>query len=240
MKVAEEAYSETVNKGFVISTDPGPGDRVLEDGTVGAVISLGPERHKVPDVRGETLDDAQQALDESKLEYGEAIERYDGKVPKGRAIGTDPAAATPLRRNTAVDVIVSKGPKPIKIPNFTGKRAGPAERALTKRGFKVDTTEVNSDTVPVGLVVSQSPEQRHRPEGRRHLAGRLQGTGVGHGARRHRHGGLEAARQRLAAAGFRVTVRRASLYVGVQYVVTTDPGGGTKAPRGSIVVVGVV
>ena len=45
--------------------------------------------------------------------------------------------------------------------------------------------------------------------------------------------GLEAARERLAAAGFQVTVRRASLYVGVQYVVTTDPAGGTKAPRGS-------
>ena len=34
MKVADEAYSETVRKGFVISTDPGPGDRVRKDGTV--------------------------------------------------------------------------------------------------------------------------------------------------------------------------------------------------------------
>ena len=92
MEVSDEAYSETVNKGFVISTDPAPGDRVLEDGTVGAVISLGPERHKVPDVRGETLDDAQQALDKASLEYGEAVNRFHEKIPKGRVIGTDPAA----------------------------------------------------------------------------------------------------------------------------------------------------
>ena len=131
---------------------------MLKDGTVGAVISLGPERHKVPDVRGKTLDDAQQALDEAKLEYGDAVERFDEKVAKGRVISTDPAAGTPLRRNTAVDVIVSKGPRPIKIPDFTGKRADRAETALEKRGFKVDTTEVNSDTVPEGRVVSQSPD----------------------------------------------------------------------------------
>ena len=100
MEVSEEAYSETVRKGFVISTDPGPGDRVRKDGTVGAVISLGPERHKVPDVRGKTLDDAQQALDEAKLAYGErgqAVQREGRQGPGDRhrpRPGT-PCAATP-------------------------------------------------------------------------------------------------------------------------------------------------
>ncbi len=239
MKVSKESYSETVARGSVVSTDPGPGDRVLKEGTVGAVISLGPERHKVPDVRGQTLDDAQQALDESKLEYGEAIERYDEKIPTGRVVGTDPPIATPLKPNTAVDVIVSKGPKPIKIPNFTGKRSDPAERALEKLGFKVDKTEVNSDTVPLGLVVSQSPSNGTGQKGDVISLVVSKGpvmvtvpdvTGMG----------LEAATQRLGAEGLKVTVRRASLYVGVQYVVATDPAGGTKAPRGSTVVVSIV
>ena len=132
---------------------------MLEDGTVGAVISLGPERHKVPDVRGKTLDDAQQALDEAKLEYGEAVNRFHEKVPKGRVIGTDPAPATPLRRNTAVDVIVSKGPRPIKIPDYTGKPAdrggaGPGEARASR------WTPPRSTATPSrkGRIVTQSPD----------------------------------------------------------------------------------
>lgn len=239
LRVSDEAYSETVAKGSVISTDPGPGDRVLKDGSVNAVISLGPERHKVPDVRGKTLDDAQQALDESKLEYGEAIQRFDDLVPTGRVIGTDPAPATPLRRNTAVDVILSRGPRPIKIPDYTGKPAAQAESALKKLGFKVDTTEVNSDTVPVGRIVTQSPDSGTGQKG--DMISLVVSKGpvmvtVPNVVRM----GLAAAKQTLEDAGFRVSVREASLYIGVQYVVATDPAGGSKAPKGSTVVVSVV
>ncbi|MCW2760073.1 MAG: protein kinase [Marmoricola sp.] len=239
LKVSDQAYSETVVRGYVISTDPGPGDRVLKDGTVSAVVSLGPERHKVPDVRGKTLDDAQQDLDTAKLEYGEAVNRFDEKVPTGRVIGTDPTPGTALRRNTAVDVIVSKGPKPIKIPDYTGRAVAPATKALERLGFEVDATEVNSDTVPTGRIVSQSPDSGSGKKD--DVISLVVSKGpvmvevpnvVGMG--------LEAATQRLEAAGFKVTVRRASLYVGVHYVVSTDPARGAKAPRGSTVIVSIV
>jgi beta-lactam-binding protein with PASTA domain/serine/threonine protein kinase len=239
LKVADEAYSETVARGSVISTDPGPGDRVLKDGSVNAVLSLGPERHKVPDVRGQTLDDAQQALDGAKLEFGEAIERFDEKVATGRVIGTDPAPATPLRRNTAVDVILSKGPRPVKIPDYTGKPVTPAQQALEKLGFEVEATEVNSDTVPVDRIVTQSPDTGTGKKG--DVISLVVSKGpvmvtVPDVVRM----GLAAAKETLEKAGFRVSVREASLFIGVQYVVATDPAGGTKAPQGSTVVVSVV
>ncbi len=239
MDVTEQSYSETVNKGFVVSTDPGPGDRVRENGTVGAVISLGPERHKVPGVKGKILDDAQQMLADAKLGYGEAIDRFNEKVPKGRVIGTDPAIGTSLRRNTAVDVIVSKGPRPIKVPDFTGKTAALATKVLERRGFKVDTTEVNSDTVPVGRVVSQSPDSGTGQKD--DVISLVVSKGpvlvevpnvVGMGQ--------EAATDRLQAAGFTVTVRHASLYVGVHYVVSTAPSRGTKAPKGTRIIISIV
>ena len=52
--------------------------------------------------------------------------------------------------------------------------------------------------------------------------------------------GVEAATETLEAAGFRVQVEQTSLYIGIRYVVGTDPSGGTKAPRGSTVVVRIV
>jgi serine/threonine protein kinase/beta-lactam-binding protein with PASTA domain len=239
MLVSKGAYSETVHKGYVVSTDPGPGDRVLKDGTVGAVISLGPERHKVPDVRGKTLDDAQQALDGARLGYGEAVQRFNEKIPKGRVVSTDPATGTLLRRNTAVDVRVSKGPRPIKIPDYTGKPADPATKALEKLGFEVDATEVNSDTVDKGRIVSQDPDTGTGQKGDAISLVVSKGPAmvevpnvIGMG--------LEAATQRLEGAGFKVSVRHAALYVGVHFVVTSDPSRGTKAAKGSTVVVSIV
>jgi serine/threonine-protein kinase len=239
MKVEDESYSETVRKGYVVSTDPAPGDRVLKDGSVGAVVSLGPERHKVPDVRNKTLDDAQQALDEAKLAYGEEVQRFDEKIAKGRVITTDPARGTSLRRNTAVDVVVSKGPRPIRIPDLTGRPADPAKAILEKRGFEVDTTQVNDDQVPKGRVISQSPDSGTGQKG--DVISLVVSKGpvmvevpnvVGMG--------LADAQQRLEAAGFAVSVRHASMYIGVQYVVATDPKRGSKAPKGSTVIVSIV
>jgi serine/threonine-protein kinase len=239
MKVEDHAFSETVSKGYVIETDPDPGDRVLEDGTVGAVISLGPERHKVPDVRNKSLDDAQLALDDAKLAYGDAVNRYHEKIAKGRVITTDPVPGTSLRRNTAVDVVVSRGPRPVRIPDFTGKPAARAETLLERRGFEVDTTEVNSDTVPRARVISQSPDSGTGQKG--DVISLVVSKGpvmveVPDVVRM----GLAEARSRLEGAGFRVVVRQSSLYIGVQYVVSTSPEGGSSAPKGSTVFVSVV
>jgi serine/threonine-protein kinase len=239
LKVSKESYTENVRKGYVISTDPAPGDRVLKDGTVGAVISLGPERHKVPDVRGKSLDDAQQALDSSKLAYGGEIRQFSEKVAKDRVIGTDPEPGTSLRRNAAVDVVVSKGPRPIKIRDYTGRVAASATTALEKAGFKVETTEVNSDSVRKGRIVSQSPDSGTGQKG--DAVSHVVSKGPVMVAVPNVIGmGLEAAKARLDAAGFEVEVRKASLYVGVQYVVRSNPGRGAEAPKGSTVVLSIV
>ncbi len=239
MTVKDKAWSETVTKGHVISTDPAPGERVREDGTVGAVLSLGPERHKVPDVRRQSLDDAQQALLDAKLEYGERVDRFHERVAEGKVIGTDPKIGTPLRRNRAVDVIVSKGPRPIKIPDHTGKPADRATRALEDLGFEVEATEVNSDDVREGRIVSQSPDSGTGQKGDTISLVVSKGPEMVEVPEVVRMG-LGAATERLEKAGFKVKVRQASLYIGVQYVVSTDPAGGSKAPKGSTVVVSVV
>ncbi len=239
LKVSDEAYSETVAKGSVVRTDPPPGDRVRKNGTVGAVISLGPERHPVPDVRNQTLDEAQQALDEATLEFGDDVSRFHEKIAKGRVITTDPAPGTQLRRGTAVDVIVSKGPRPIKIPDFTHKPADQAEERLTELGFKVETTEVNSDKVRKGRVISQSPDTGQGQRGDTISLVVSKGPVMVEVPNVVRMG-LAEARATLEKAGFVVEVVKSSLYIGVQYVVGTNPSGGSKAPQGSTVVVSIV
>jgi serine/threonine-protein kinase len=233
-KVGDEAYSETVAKGSVISTDPDAGSRVAKDGTVSAVISLGPERHAVPDARGKTLDEAQAMLDAASLSFGQAVQRYNEKVPAGKVITTDPAPGTQLRRDAAVNVVVSKGPRPIKIPDWTGRNGDKAVSALGDLGFDVQRDDEYSDTVPLGKVVSQSPSS---------------GTGV-KGDKIHvvvsrgpalieipsvKGGKVEDATAQLESLGFQVQVAHSPYYIGVDRVVSTDPPEGTKVPRGTTV-----
>jgi eukaryotic-like serine/threonine-protein kinase len=238
-RTGKASYSETVAKGSVIDTDPGAGSRIRKHGTVTAVISLGPERHSVPDVRGKTLDQAQAMLDSASLAFGRAIEKYSEKVPTGQVITTDPAPSTPLRRGAAVNVVVSKGQRPITIPDWTGKSGDKAVAALTKLGFDVQRDDQFNDTVPLGRVVSQNPSS---------------GTGVKHDpialvvskgpalveipAVRGKR--LDDARQTLEGLGFQVRVTHNPLYVGADYVVGSDPSEGSMVPRGSTVTLSVV
>jgi beta-lactam-binding protein with PASTA domain/serine/threonine protein kinase len=238
-KEGEPGYSETVAKGSVISTDPGAGDRVPKNGTVTAKISLGPERHAVPDVRGKTLDEAQDMLDEASLGFGQAVEKYNEKVAKKMVITADPAPGTPLRPGAAVNIVVSKGPHPVKIPDWTGRNGDRASAALDKLGFNVERQEKFSDTVAAGKVISQSPRS---------------GTGFrGDGITLVVSKGPELieippvkgmrakdAEKKLKDLGFKVEIVHNPLYVGADYVVGSNPSEGSGAPRGSTVTLSIV
>jgi serine/threonine-protein kinase len=235
----DPAYSETVAKGSVIKTDPGAGDRIAKDGAVTATISLGPERHAVPKVRGLTLDQAQAMLDRESLGFGQAIQKYHEKVPKGRAVTTDPPPGTQLRPDSAVNVVVSRGPRPIKIPDWTGRNGDRAEAALDELGFKVEREDRFDDDIRAGRVISQSPSS---------------GTGFKNdtitlvvskgpelveippvrGLR------VKDAEKALKELDFKVEVVQNPLYVGADYVVSSNPSQGSSAPRGSTVTLSIV
>jgi beta-lactam-binding protein with PASTA domain/serine/threonine protein kinase len=237
--VAGRAYSETVPVGSVVSTDPAGGDRVLRNGTVDAMVSKGPERHDVPPVRGMTVDEAQRALQKATLSYGRSTYAFSDKVAKGIVLGADPKPGASLKRNAAVDLLVSKGPKPIRIRDFTGKDAGAATRWLDRHGFVADRSEDNSDSVTEGDVISQSPSSGTGVKGD-HVTLLVSKGPVLVEVPKVVGMGTEAAVRTLQDAGFRVETDHADLYVGLQYVVKQSPGAGDKAPRGSTITLSIV
>ncbi len=130
-----------------------------------AVLSRGPERHPVPTLAGQPLDQAQAAVAEASLSFGTATYRYSETVDRGVVVRSDPAPETRLRRDGVVDVVVSRGPRPVAVPDWTGRDAKDATTALEKRGFEVRTSEENSDTVEKGDVIRQSPDRGTRFKG---------------------------------------------------------------------------
>jgi beta-lactam-binding protein with PASTA domain/tRNA A-37 threonylcarbamoyl transferase component Bud32 len=81
-------------------------------------------------------------------------------VPKGTAIGTDPAAGTSLAPNSEVVLNISEGPSVVKIPeNLPGQTEAAARDVLRQSGLvgAQSTTMANSATVPGGRVITTSP-----------------------------------------------------------------------------------
>ncbi|MGH3370946.1 MAG: Stk1 family PASTA domain-containing Ser/Thr kinase [Nocardioidaceae bacterium] len=232
--VGEREYSETVTAGSVIATDPTAGSRVLDGGTVTATVSLGPERYEVPVLRGTTLEDAEATLEKANLTVGDVRERFHATVAEGMVLRSDPVTGTELRPGAAVDLVVSKGPRPIEVPDFTGKPAARAEQELTDLGFEVSVARENSDTVPEGDVISQRPSSGTLFRGDTVELVVSKGPvlvevppvkGVG----------VAEATARLESAGFAVATEQSDVYVGLEFVVRSDPEQGSMAPQGSTV-----
>ncbi len=153
-----EAFSEDVPAGTVMAVDPAVGATVRRGSEVVLTVSKGPERYDVPDLVGSTLAEAKRQLAATHLALGTVTEAFDEKVPEGQVVSLDPKVGTSVKRDTKVALVVSKGRKPIEVPDYTGKKADAATTALTDLGLKVDaTTQENSDTVAKGDVISQDP-----------------------------------------------------------------------------------
>jgi beta-lactam-binding protein with PASTA domain len=155
--VGAEEFSETVPAGRILSTDPEPGATVAPASTITLVVSRGPERFAVPAVAGKPVAEATAAIEAAGLRVGEVKDRFDEGAAAGTVLRTEPGAGEPLRRDTAVDVIVSKGPKPVEIPDVAGADIAVAESTLRDLGLVTDVVREYSDTVPLDAVISSAP-----------------------------------------------------------------------------------
>ena len=153
-----EAFSETEPKGQVISADPKPGAEVSKRSTVALVVSKGQERYAVPTLTAVARGDVERLLKERSLALGTVTEDFSETVAKDVVISQDPPPDTLAKRDTPVNVVISKGRAPIPVPNVVNKTADEAQKALEALGLKVVRGDpVNSETVPSGAVVSQTP-----------------------------------------------------------------------------------
>ncbi|CCK30707.1 Serine/threonine-protein kinase PK-1 [Streptomyces davaonensis JCM 4913] len=155
----DRAFSDTVKRGQVISTDPAVGSRIRQNDSVNLVVSKGPEVVKVPDLEGYRLDKARELLAGAGLEPGMVTREFSDSVARGSVISTDPTAGTERRSGSAVALVVSKG-RPVDVPDVTGESLDDARAELDEVGLKVKVAaeQVTSPDFEKGEVAAQSPE----------------------------------------------------------------------------------
>ncbi len=171
----EDARAQLVDRGFhvvvadvgvyrmdiptdhVAMVHPAPGASLETGATITIVPSLGPPLVPVPDLIGKTIDDARALLGKAHLSLGIQTPRYsdqpidtilsistvlsDGKAPKG----------------SGIDVTVSRGPRPVRVPSVIGATQVDATTTLQTAGFVVTPKTKFSSDVERGRVIKQSP-----------------------------------------------------------------------------------
>jgi serine/threonine-protein kinase len=156
-EIVEERFDEDVANDRVISTDPFAGDSIAPGGTVKLVISKGAERYTIPALLALTPEAAVNLLAKSPLKVGEITEVFSAKVPKGFVISANPAPGTRVKRDTIVDLVVSKGVQTFDLTSYLGKNGEEALNELTMAGFNVTATYAYDEKVMPGEVISQQP-----------------------------------------------------------------------------------
>jgi len=136
----DPVFSETIPLGVIVSTDPQSGAGINPTGIITANISQGPERYSVPDITGMTPQAATAAITAANLTLGGRTEAFDDNVATGQVAKTSPKIGSELKPGDRVDLVISKGPKPIEIPNVVGQKIKTAGANLSDLGLKL--TEV--------------------------------------------------------------------------------------------------
>lgn len=174
----------------------------------------------VPDVTGMNRAEAADLLADLGLTLRRAAGagRYDDKVPAGRIVRQAPDAHTVVKRGSSVEVVLSLGPRRVKVPSLESKALPAAQVTLSAIGLEVGSILGAFDNRhPPGAVMEQDPDAGEEvPPGTRvNLLLSMAAAG-----RRYvmpdlvyRH--YEPVRQFFAARGFRLGSVKYERYEGV-------------------------
>ena len=107
----EQAPSDSITKGYVISTDPVDGAAADEGSEIKIIISTGPETvmTKVPQLKGLSKDAAIAKIESSNLSIG-SISTAESDLVAGTVIDQNIAAGTEIEEHTKISITVSSGP----------------------------------------------------------------------------------------------------------------------------------
>jgi serine/threonine-protein kinase len=238
--VQRQMENNQASANTVFAQTPTAGEKVEEGALVTLKVSQGQAAVKIPNVVGDSVDDAMDALRGAGFQVTQTSQA-DRQAPPGRVLSQSPAGGQEAARGSTVRLVVSSGKPKVTVPTVTGKDESAARDDIVNAGLKVKTTKEASATVEAGKVirsdpaggsevdegstvtifVSSGPEQADVPN----VIGMTQ----------------EEAVRAIRAAGFQEKVQTATATSDADHnrVVDQDPDGGTKRDKGSVVTITV-
>lgn len=113
---------------------------------------------QVPDLVGLTYEEALEALEPNDLQLDIDMELPSNIYEDGLIMSQTPKAEADVKKGTTVRVNISRGQVDGTVPSIVGKPLSGAKYILETYGYKVSSvSEIHSDDVPAGIVISQKP-----------------------------------------------------------------------------------
>ncbi len=108
----------------------------------------------LPDLRGMTVEEAQQELPNIKIVVKEKVPSADYEV--NQIISQDPAQDMTVKAGSEVQVVISTGMETIPMPDLSGKTVSEAREALA--GYEIEEIRQTNSDVEAGRIISTDPK----------------------------------------------------------------------------------
>lgn len=157
IEINSELNSLDVPANSIISQSPKADTMVKPGSKVLVIVSLGPEKSKMPPLQNLTLANARVELANIGLEITTVEEAFNA-LPKGLIISQTPEAGVEVADGDSVSVVISKGSEdnPISMPNLVGQTKSDALRLLADNGLVYGAIDTQHNDAPVNEVIEQS------------------------------------------------------------------------------------
>jgi len=153
-------FHASVPPDFISEQIPAPGTTLKKGRSVRVWVSLGPQKHTVPRIEGETVQSAQLILEQNGFSLGRVVEIHSEVYAPDTIVAQSPSAYEDVAETTAVAVLLSRGylDNAYVMPDFIGRNYVEILDQISRGQVKISQVRlVDYPGVPKNVVVRQVP-----------------------------------------------------------------------------------
>ncbi|WP_330265720.1 Stk1 family PASTA domain-containing Ser/Thr kinase [Streptomyces griseorubiginosus] len=155
VKTKQEESAE--EPGTVLSQDPKLGAEVEKGSTITLTIAKAEEKSTVPDVTGQSCDDAKAQMQANNLVGNCTQVETEDTNQINKVIATSPQAGTQVDKNSSVNIQIGKPADKTEVPDVRGRTVAQARQILNAAGFTNIQFANGSDQSDTAVVAQQDP-----------------------------------------------------------------------------------
>jgi serine/threonine-protein kinase len=153
----ETRFHKTIAANIVLQQDPPAGSRQKRGTTVVLALSGGQKSAEVPVTTNMSQQQARIAIENTGLTMGSVTEQLSDS-PRGLVVSSSPPAGTKVDLPGTVDIVLSKGPATIQVPDLYGRSVGEARSMIEQLGLRIaGISRDTSSLQPENTIIRQFP-----------------------------------------------------------------------------------
>ena len=153
----ETRFHKTIPANVVLQEDPPAGSRQKRGTPVVLALSGGQRSAEVPVTTNMSQQQARISIENTGLTLGTVTEQLADQ-PRGLVIASSPPAGTKVQLPGSVDIVLSKGPAVVQVPDLYGRSVGEARSMIEQLGLRVAGISRDTSSIqPENTVIRQLP-----------------------------------------------------------------------------------